>query len=206
MNVMSAPDKIVPQQPHARLVRSVDLRSVAGGRIQLIGVDMPPTTPPAKTIGVVEFPTPTNMNGSLADAIADRVVQRLTAAATASLANVTSTNDTMRTLAPVPVIKESVNTAARGRVASSKRFPESSTEGDVVAPANMTATSLLTGHACDELLTVGDVARVLAVRRSKAYEIWARLPKVRLGPRCVRVRREALEDFFRDQERRPRWR
>lgn len=57
----------------------------------------------------------------------------------------------------------------------------------------------------DGLLTLNDVAVACGVKRSKAYEIWANLPKVRLGPRCLRVRRDALDEFLRTRERRSRW-
>lgn len=47
-----------PDSPPVRLVRSVDLRTVAGARIQLVGVDMPSVVPVKNVLGVVELPGP----------------------------------------------------------------------------------------------------------------------------------------------------
>lgn len=48
------------------------------------------------------------------------------------------------------------------------------------------------------VLTVPEVARVLRIRKQRAYELVASgaLPSTRLGPRCVRVIRADLEDFL----------
>lgn len=178
---MTVPAKTIPP-PHTKRIRAADLPVlVAQGGVQLLGVDAAPASATsAMVFGVVELPAPRSFAPSFADLVAERVVERL-------------------------MTKKSAHVAARDHVASSKRSSENPTTADVPASVD-TGTSHVTGDASDELLTVGDVARVLAVKRSKAYEIWATLPKVKLGPRCHRVRRDALDDLLRERERRPRWR
>lgn len=54
-----------------------------------------------------------------------------------------------------------------------------------------------------ELLKIPDLAVVLQVSRATAYQLVAegRIASVRLGPRCIRIRREAIEEFLTTEER-----
>jgi excisionase family DNA binding protein len=54
-----------------------------------------------------------------------------------------------------------------------------------------------------EWLTVPEVARLLGVPRTRAYELIQRgeLPAVRLGERTIRVNRQELERFLLEERR-----
>jgi excisionase family DNA binding protein len=54
-----------------------------------------------------------------------------------------------------------------------------------------------------EWLTVPELARLLGVPRTRAYELIARgeLPAVRLGERTIRVNRRELERFLLEERR-----
>lgn len=47
------------------------------------------------------------------------------------------------------------------------------------------------------MLTVEQAARLLAISKPKAYQLVAAgvIPSVRLGPRCTRISRAALEEW-----------
>ena len=49
----------------------------------------------------------------------------------------------------------------------------------------------------ERLMTYSEAARYLAVGRSTLYDLVGRgeLPVVRMGPRCVRLRRQDLDQF-----------
>lgn len=80
MTAIKAPSEILPQ-PQARGLCAADLPALVGRPgVQLLGIDMPPTVPAAKTFGVIEFPAPTSTGKGLADLLADAVVARLRAA------------------------------------------------------------------------------------------------------------------------------
>lgn len=53
-----------------------------------------------------------------------------------------------------------------------------------------------------QLLTLGDIMRILQVKRSKAYLVIRELPQVNIG-RGVRIRRETFEAWLREHEEEP---
>jgi predicted DNA-binding transcriptional regulator AlpA len=81
MSTSNAAAKIIPP-PQAKRLRAADLPAVADRGVQLVGVDAPPGTlaKAAKTLGIVELPTPPVGTPSFADLVADAVVAKLTAA------------------------------------------------------------------------------------------------------------------------------
>lgn len=80
MTASNVAAKIIPQ-PQAKRLRAAALPTIVGRGVQLVGVDGPTPTsaPSAKTVGVVEFPAPTSVVPTLAEVIAEAVVERLQA-------------------------------------------------------------------------------------------------------------------------------
>jgi len=84
MSAMKVPPEMIEPQPHAKRLRSGELRTIADGGVLVIGVDTASATiaPAETTIGVVELPSPSpSPSGvpALAEVIAEAVVAKLTA-------------------------------------------------------------------------------------------------------------------------------
>jgi hypothetical protein len=73
----TATSEIIPP-PQAKRLRAVEFRTTVGARIQLVGVDAPPTTATdEKVLDVVELPASPSTGVAFADLVAERVVERL---------------------------------------------------------------------------------------------------------------------------------